>query len=110
MTQDRPGQEGGGGWGVGEINGFMAIQNTCQRTPPPHPHPHSCLWEWGGGKRAGGGEGGKGGAEGRKGDGGGGNGGRGGRWGGEEGEAEGNRGSDDKTVEHVVSTWSQNLH
>jgi hypothetical protein len=87
--------------GGGEINGFMAIHRIHVREPPPHPHPHSCLWEWGGGMRAGG----------KRGDGGGWKWGAGGRWGGgEEGEAEGNRGWDDKTVEHVVSTWSQNLN
>ncbi len=108
MTQDRPGQEGGG-WmgGGGEIIGFIAIQNTCQRTPPPPPFlPLGVgLWEEGRG-------GGRGGAEGRKGDGGGdGNGGRGGD-GGEEGEAPAPapRGGHDTTVEQVVNTWSQNLH
>ncbi len=30
--------------------------------------------------------------------------------GGEEGEAEGNRGWDDNTVEHVLNTCAQNLH
>ena len=65
VTQDRPGQEGGG-WmgGGGEISGFMANTEYMSENPPPTPTPIPAFGSGvvgrGGGKR---GEGGWGGVE-----------------------------------------------